>query len=202
MAVAKIYYKDRDYNSAAAYYDSAYVLIDEDFADYKQIQARAGNLNSLVSYLNSVTLQDSLQYLASLDEPERNKIIDDIIADVVAEEQAKKQQEIEMMLNQQFAAAGATSSTGNSESGKWYFYNPSAKGQGAMEFKRIWGDRKLEDNWRRKNKRMIVPQSAANEESEIVWSYAAIEIEQLRAVVTFGVLRHGAYRLRLCVCRS
>ena len=36
--------------------------------------------------------------------------------------------------------------------GGWYFYNPSAISLGYSEFNTRWGNRKLEDNWRRKNK--------------------------------------------------
>ncbi|KPK87267.1 MAG: hypothetical protein AMS27_02910 [Bacteroides sp. SM23_62_1] len=36
--------------------------------------------------------------------------------------------------------------------GKWYFYNEAAKSFGQPEFRMKWGNRKLEDNWRRKNK--------------------------------------------------
>ena len=34
----------------------------------------------------------------------------------------------------------------------WYFYNQSARTAGRTEFQRRWGSRKLEDNWRRRNK--------------------------------------------------
>ena len=39
--------------------------------------------------------------------------------------------------------------------GKWYFYNQSALAFGRTEFRRRYGDRKLEDNWRRANKASI-----------------------------------------------
>lgn len=37
----------------------------------------------------------------------------------------------------------------------WYFYNPQLVEQGKMDFQRKWGRRKLEDNWRRRNKTVI-----------------------------------------------
>ena len=37
----------------------------------------------------------------------------------------------------------------------WYFYNPQLVEQGKAEFQRLWGRRKLEDNWRRKNKTVV-----------------------------------------------
>jgi len=39
--------------------------------------------------------------------------------------------------------------------GQWYFYNPSMLSMGQAEFKKKWGDRKNEDNWRRKNKTVM-----------------------------------------------
>ena len=44
---------------------------------------------------------------------------------------------------------------GGQQGGKWYFYNLNAKSFGQPEFKMKWGDRRLEDNWRRKNKMSI-----------------------------------------------
>ncbi|HHN48362.1 MAG TPA: tetratricopeptide repeat protein [Bacteroidales bacterium] len=37
--------------------------------------------------------------------------------------------------------------------GGWYFYNPQAITFGQSEFRRLWGKRKLEDNWRLSDKR-------------------------------------------------
>ena len=36
--------------------------------------------------------------------------------------------------------------------GLWYFYNPETKSKGYNDFIRVWGDRKLEPNWRISNK--------------------------------------------------
>ena len=34
----------------------------------------------------------------------------------------------------------------------WYFYNTATKNAGKTEFQKTWGSRKLEDDWRRRNK--------------------------------------------------
>ena len=34
----------------------------------------------------------------------------------------------------------------------WYFYNTATKNAGKTQFQKMWGSRKLEDNWRRRNK--------------------------------------------------
>jgi hypothetical protein len=41
------------------------------------------------------------------------------------------------------------------QEGKWYFYNQTALTFGRTEFHKRWGDRKLEDNWRRSNKTRV-----------------------------------------------
>ncbi len=43
---------------------------------------------------------------------------------------------------------GGNSGTGSS----FYFYNSNAVSQGFNDFKRAWGNRKLEDNWRVSNR--------------------------------------------------
>ena len=39
--------------------------------------------------------------------------------------------------------------------GKWYFYNTQVVGFGEQEFRKIWGNRPLEDNWRLSDKNLI-----------------------------------------------
>jgi outer membrane protein assembly factor BamD (BamD/ComL family) len=48
------------------------------------------------------------------------------------------------------------------QEGKWYFYNQSALTFGRTEFRRRWGDRKLEDNWRNSNKARINTSQESN----------------------------------------
>ncbi len=57
----------------------------------------------------------------------------------------------------QDAGAGDFSGGGGSLTGatNWYFYNPAAISFGSIEFIKFWGRRKLEDNWRRSNKKVI-----------------------------------------------
>ncbi len=40
----------------------------------------------------------------------------------------------------------------NNGDDSWYFYNTATKNAGRTEFQRKWGNRKLEDDWRRRNK--------------------------------------------------
>ncbi|MFA6126685.1 MAG: tetratricopeptide repeat protein [Bacteroidales bacterium] len=65
--------------------------------------------------------------------------------------------------------------SGNSS---WYFYNPAAISFGGIEFIKFWGRRKLEDNWRRSNKKVISEAgdlSSEGETGEISTPVAAVK---------------------------
>ncbi len=64
-----------------------------------------------------------------------------------------------------FGAMDMDFSTG-SGSGGWYFYNPSTLSFGMSEFIKIWGRRKLEDNWRRSNKKILTEADDLSDEGE------------------------------------
>lgn len=154
LRLADIYYAKPDYIQAQAYYDSSVTNLPSTYPDYPIFEAKARSLTQLVTNINEVKLQDSLQYLASLDESARNKVIDGIIQSVIAHEQelkneeAERRQEIQTGRQMSYQNRDVTQSTG----GAWYFYNPAAKSLGRTEFELKWGKRRLEDNWRRKNK--------------------------------------------------
>lgn len=59
---------------------------------------------------------------------------------------------------------GGNSNTSGSSA--WYFYNPAAISFGSIEFIKFWGRRKLEDNWRRSNKKVISEAGDLSSEGE------------------------------------
>ena len=136
-------------------------------------------MDELVPHTNTIQLQDSLQHLAGMPEAERMTVIENIIAQVIAREEAERKaaEEAERETNRlqmreeaesQLPATSIISKPGQGNTttpqttqpaigGKqdWYFYNPQLVEQGKAEFQRLWGRRKLEDNWRRKNKTVV-----------------------------------------------
>ena len=65
------------------------------------------------------------------------------------EEQAEREAADQPNINKNDQAAQGFTANGDKS---WYFYNAMTKSQGKTEFQRRWGARKLEDDWRRKNK--------------------------------------------------
>lgn len=154
LTIADIYYDIPEYISAQSYYDSAVGIIDAGYKNYQLIYAKSISLTNLVTHIQTVELQDSVQILSKLSQPELNAHIDKLIA---MEREAQEQQRIRDLEAQQQAGLSTQqqfeiqTKTGSS----WYFYNPTSLNLGRQEFKRKWGPRKLEDNWRRKNKSVV-----------------------------------------------
>ncbi len=157
LTLGDIYYNKPDYSLAQAYYDSTIQNLDRSYEDYDQLTVKTKSLTNLVQHLHVYTLEDSLQMLAKMPENERLAKIDKIIEDVRKKEEEERQRKQDEMQNNQYGtmAMNQTSGSGSQTGGKWYFYNLNAKGFGQPEFRMRWGNRKLEDNWRRTNKQTL-----------------------------------------------
>ena len=166
LTLAEIYFNDAEYLSAQVHYDTAITFLSENHPDFDALSKKRESLNELVNLYNTITLNDSLYKLSELDEDELKKIIDAIIEEKKEEERLAKE-----ALR---ANAGARPNTNSRNQfnpmsgggGKWYFYNPSAISFGYSEFITKWGGRRLEDEWRRKNKKQIFLDDEGDENGE------------------------------------
>ncbi len=161
LTLGGIYFARRQYDDAQPCYAEAIPLINEDYPNYKQLKKRSDVLDELAVYSQNVTLQDSLLELAAMT-PEQQKAV---IAKIIEELKKKEKEEAENAAREEYLAqqnakgsqiknsgndpAAYTMNTDNS----WYFYNTATKNAGKTQFQRQWGSRKLEDNWRRHDKR-------------------------------------------------
>ena len=161
LALGNIYFAKGDYVKAQPCYSEAIPQLPENYPDYKMLKRRSDVLDELALYAGNVQLQDSLLRLAEMT-PEQQKavaqkIIDELIAKEKAEEEEAKRQEA-MMARESSTPTGIktnnTAAQGFSANAdkSWYFYNAATKAQGKTEFQRRWGARRLEDDWRRRNK--------------------------------------------------
>lgn len=167
LALAQYYYTKPDYINSGHYYDSSLYFIDQNYPDYELIKTKSQNLNTLVGQLTTIQREDSLQKVARMSEQERTTLITSIIEKVKEEEKTVKTGDTNadrFNLGQYYENERRFQGNIDQE-GKWYFYNQSALTFGRTEFRRRWGDRKLEDNWRRLNKaRLSTTQPGAGQE--------------------------------------
>lgn len=155
LKLGDYYFQNQNYPKSQMCYDSSMTYLGKDYPNYSKISLRVGNLTDLVNNLNLVEREDSLQQVARMSNKDRENLITDLIKKITDKEQAQKAKAAEDLSDRNFYSQNNMLGNRNSSSssqGNWYFYNPTNIGLGKADFKRKWGNRKLEDNWRRKNK--------------------------------------------------
>jgi tetratricopeptide (TPR) repeat protein len=145
LALAEYYINDGDYINAYTCYDSSAIMLGADHSLYGEVSAKANKYRKLALNMKIVEREDGLQKLANLPQEDLDKLIDEKIQQ--AENEKKRIAEEQKQLEKLKADIDAQSSKG-----QWYFYNPASLELGKTDFAMRWGQRKLEDNWRRKNK--------------------------------------------------
>lgn len=155
LKLADVYFEDREYAMAQPYYDSTSTLLLEEHPRFREVQIRAEVLGTLVEQLAIIELEDSLQMLAELDEKELEKRIRGFIRERERAEEDKERMELEARERAEQVPEGRPAPTvpgTPAGRGSWYFYDPQQISRGMAQFRKKWGTRPLEDNWRRKDK--------------------------------------------------
>ena len=138
----------KDYRATKYYLDSALTFIKTEDPVAKQLTEQKTSLDTYVFHFERIEKNDSLIQLASLPEEEQvlraEKFIEDEkqrLAELKSTTESPKSTSIfDNLLAFGDKASGST----------FYFDNSAALQQGAIEFVRTWGNRPLQDNWRRK----------------------------------------------------
>ena len=154
LTMANLYWNRQDYANASRCYSQAVGMIGTDHKEYETVKLRSEVLEDLVGCTETIKLQDSLQWLSTLPEERVNQIIDQVIEDL--REQDRQEEEHRKQEAREAARQGASAQMSieddGGSTGGWYFYNKKVVERGKKEFAKQWGNRKLEDNWRRSNK--------------------------------------------------
>ncbi|MDR1562511.1 MAG: hypothetical protein LBS54_05435 [Dysgonamonadaceae bacterium] len=162
IQLGDIYFTQRKYVNAQPNYSEALAQLKKEDRDYPRVSKRSEVLDALVIHVQAVELQDSLQRLSRMTEEERLAVVNKIIADLIKKEKEEQekadmeeyqsqrqsmQSERQSQLRQKQPPTVAPPSDG-----EFYFYNQQAVTTGKNAFRQKWGQRKLEDDWRRRNK--------------------------------------------------
>lgn len=162
--LAEIYRQQEAYLKAQPYYATASENLPEDYPGIDEINYWADVLTDLAAHysvvedvhreylLSQMSEAERAAFLAKEEtEAEQNKRIEELIAEAKGE--AQKEEALDEIHNQQV--------------GDWYFYNPNLVENGKNDFRKLWGERALKDNWRRSMATNFdVPESVLAEEEE------------------------------------
>ncbi len=174
LALGEISFAQQEYLRAGAYYDSTMMFLPKEAKNYNEINEKKKSLSTLVRYINIVEREDSLQNVVKLyggDTTTLYAYIDKKIAEAKKEEERKKK-ELEEKMNNGGSGNNILVNNQNNQNNQnqggaqWYFYNQSTIGFGVNEFTRKWGNRKLEDNWRRANKETFIEEESGDDKKD------------------------------------
>tara|TARA_Y100001933_G_scaffold90256_1_gene91292 strand:- start:146 stop:2683 length:2538 start_codon:yes stop_codon:yes gene_type:complete len=172
FSLAKIEYAKKNYVATKNMYDSTVFYMSEEHRNYDESSQNQQIFTELAFHINTVSLEDSLQYIALLPENEKRALIQQIIQkEIEKEKREKEEQQQRLSLSYENSRNNSGQFGNNTTAGKWYFYNPSTLSFGLSEFRKKWGKRKLEDDWRRKDKKtlnLFLETDSANNDSVIV----------------------------------
>lgn len=136
------------YADAKTHFDNALNLMSKQDDRYRKVEILSKNLTKIAANMQVVELQDSLLRLSNLSESELREVAVNILderaesinqkEDLATADKALNSRDIRVT-NKAFGAARSS----------FFAYNPITLNQGKIEFENLWGDRVIENNWRR-----------------------------------------------------
>ncbi|WP_018675044.1 tetratricopeptide repeat protein [Riemerella columbina] len=155
--IGKKYLEKDDYIAAGAYYDSAVSTM-----TYQPQKETLENLSKNIKKISKnyylIKKNDSILALTKMSVPEREAFFTQHIEKLKAQEAKEEAERKKQEADKGFATADFSLTTtnqpmgfmdfGGGKSKGFYFANASTVSKGEANFKQIWGDRALADNWR------------------------------------------------------
>ena len=113
LRLANLYFEDKNYESAQAYYDSTARVVYKEHPEYDVIKAKNKSLTALIGHIQQVELQDSLQRIGKLSEYEQEQLVAKIIEELREEEERLREEALQQQIDAAMAQAVALLKEGN-----------------------------------------------------------------------------------------
>lgn len=165
-------FADRSYIVAQKYYDSCAKVLPDNYPNADAIRNKATKLKDLVQAVETAAYEDSVQRIAGMSESDRLAFAEKLVKKIAEEEKLRKQREeeqLKILQAQQTALLDAQSST------KFFWNNAKLKSEGLESFRKQWGARDNEDDWRRSEK---ISMASFTPEEEDTAAVAEPEVEK------------------------
>lgn len=156
--IGKNYFDKNDYISAGVYYDSALVSMTYEPMKVELIK-QSENIKKLSKNYYLIKKNDSILALTKMSKTEQENYFKTFINQLKAKEEKLKKEQLIAERNRGFeddnSNANSIFGRGNTtfqnfgeQTNSFYFSNTNTVAKGETEFKQVWGDRPLSDNWR------------------------------------------------------
>ncbi|RDI56470.1 type IX secretion system periplasmic lipoprotein PorW/SprE [Flavobacterium glaciei] len=173
--LGNMYFRNAEYPAAAKYYDSTLVKLNDKTREHSKIKKVRTNLDEVILYEALAKRNDSILNVVSLNESDKIAYFEKYIAKLKEQDEIKRvldEKRKEKLENiERNSTISSIDPASNQELGKptkkstlmppaipnvssqqttsiFYFYNPSTVAFGKIEFKKVWGERIPNGNWR------------------------------------------------------
>ncbi len=159
--IGNLKFNQANFVDAGSYYDSVLNLTNnKNSKQIRKLIRKRKSLDEVIRLENISKRNDSILSLISMNKNEQVVFFEQYIKELKnKDEEAKTIAE-----NKKSSGFGgqllSLSSKQSVKKGSFYFYNPQIVNFGQIEFKNIWGDRSLVDNWRVSTKQSIIKTSS------------------------------------------
>ncbi len=186
LLLANLYYEDENFVPAKNYFDSTIIVLSKSDDRYFRAENLSKNLTEIAKNIEIINFQDSMLLVSRMSDEEKRAL---------AVKLKKKEDEAKLAALLKKKSDGKTDKYGKGSmaispgqpgipgfgrnTSSFFAYNENDVRKGARDFKKIWGDRKLEDNWRRSQRQ----------------SFNEVEIEDLEDTANAAITDEDVKRL-------
>lgn len=163
--LAEISFDRALYRTAGKYYDSTLAFLPENSRPWRRMKKKLDNLADVIKYEDIATRNDSILRLAGMSESQQMAYFSEYtknLKEQIRQDSIAKIKEEQQIANKEFYKKNTSKNSEANEGGAFYFYNSSTVAYGREEFRKIWGTRKLQDNWRMSNNSNAITQEENN----------------------------------------
>ncbi|MFV8377576.1 tetratricopeptide repeat protein [Flavobacterium sp. LB3R33] len=173
--LGNMYFRNAEYPAAAKYYDSTLVKLNDKTREHNKIKKIRTNLDEVILYEALAKRNDSILNVVALNESDKIAYFEKYIVKLKEQDEIKRvldEKRKEKLENiERNSTTSSIDPASNQEPGKpakkstlmppaipnvssqqagsiFYFYNPTTVAFGKIEFKKTWGDRTPNGNWR------------------------------------------------------
>ncbi len=166
--LGNVYFDKAEFLTAGAYYDSIIQITkNKNIKRVRRILRKQKSLEEVVLYEYIAKSNDSILTIAALPKEEQEKFYTTYIDKLKKEEEEAKRKLENTSVTSGFGNLNDDSSKASQKGGKFYFYNVKVTGFGKQEFRKVWGNRPSEDNWRVSTKKVIANTGDKNKLEEL-----------------------------------
>ena len=155
------------YKEAGMYYDSTLMKLKPKTKEHRLFKKKRDNLQDVIDYEELAKRNDSIIKVLSYTDDERITYYEKYIKKLKEADSIRLAKEKELNASNTNPNITITSQGPKTNYKTFYFYNATATAYGKVEFRKIWGDRMLEDDWRRSNKGIRIDDTDEEEEEEV-----------------------------------